>query len=113
MRRELGAITMDIHVSDIEPIALEEVSAETDSLLNNVLERLGGQELQTKSIKLNDKRTSIKLTPSSWVALFKICDWEQLSIDQLIVLILASKHQEVSLGTAVKTFIILYYRELS
>ena len=71
---------------------------------------------QTKSflsiynVKIEEKRTSIRLEPAMWRELNAIAERESCTIHELATLISSKKPDEASLTAAVRVFLMLYYR---
>ena len=69
-------------------------------------------KLTTRTVKINGRRTSLRMEPVLWDAVGDICDKEELTLHELISLI-DSRRNEVSRTSAVRTFIVTYLHDLA
>lgn len=67
--------------------------------------------LISRNIVVGRKRTSVRLEPEMWVALFDIARREQQSIHDICTLIDQVRKQETSLTAAIRVFVMSYFRE--
>ncbi|OUS13914.1 hypothetical protein A9Q97_04285 [Rhodospirillales bacterium 47_12_T64] len=65
--------------------------------------------LVNKNITLKGRRTSLRLEPDMWEALFEICVREECHISDLCTTVDEVK-DESSLTAAIRVFILIYFR---
>lgn len=63
--------------------------------------------MKSKNVRINGRRTSIRLEEANWTVIGDICQHEGLTIHQLITLI-ENHRSEVSRTSAVRSFVISY-----
>lgn len=68
------------------------------------------KSLVTRNITVAGRRTSVRLEPDMWDALCEVSQRESHSIHELCTLIQNMKVEDSSLTTAIRTFLINYYR---
>jgi predicted DNA-binding ribbon-helix-helix protein len=85
----------------------------------------GIEPLKSQNITIGGHRTSMRLEPSMWEALYDIAQREELSINELCSMIkerleeqkrlkgISDNDKEVTLTSAVRVFIAAYYRRAS
>jgi predicted DNA-binding ribbon-helix-helix protein len=66
-----------------------------------------------KSIFIDSRRTSISLESSIWSALEEICERENVTLSQICTLIDAELTSDVSRTSAVRAFIVNYFRTMT
>ncbi len=66
--------------------------------------------LISRNITILNKRTSIRLEPEMWIALRDITKREECKIGELCSLIYLRKNKNTSLTSAIRVFIMLYFR---
>lgn len=64
-----------------------------------------------KNIKIFGRRTSVRLEPEFWSALEDIAKMEKCSIHELASFISRIKKDDRPLASALRVFVIIYYRE--
>lgn len=69
--------------------------------------------LVSRNLVINGRRTSARLKPEMWVALFDIVRREGRSIHEVCSLIAQSKPEPCSLTAAIRVFIVAYFRAAS
>ena len=69
-----------------------------------------GEGLITRNIRVNKKRTSVRLEPEMWQALDEICSKEECTIHDIADLVSLKKRETTSLTSGLRIFIMLYYR---
>ena len=71
--------------------------------------------LISKNIIINKRRTSVRLEPEMWKALYEIAQIEQCTIHDLCSLVdhCKTKNESQSLTSAIRVFIMLYFRGAS
>ena len=62
-------------------------------------------------IHINNKKTSIRLTPTEWYAVNAICEKENLKRTNLFNLINQNKNKELSLTASIRLFSIIYFKK--
>jgi len=70
-------------------------------------------KLTNKIIRLNNRRTSIRLCESEWTALEDLCKKENLRRNALINILDNKKNKELTLTGTIRLFAISYYHRLS
>ena len=73
-------------------------------------------ELKSKVVVINNRRTSVRLCNSEWLALEDLCKRERVPRNRLIEAIENSNHnnnQKIGLTGAIRLFSIIYYHTLS
>ena len=66
--------------------------------------------LQTKNIRINDRRTSVRLEPEMWKSLNHIAEQEGCDIHDISSEIARAKHARTSMTAAIRVFVMSYYR---
>lgn len=66
--------------------------------------------LISKNITIMGRRTSVRLEPEMWTALFDIANRENCTIHELCTLIHLRKRQDSSLTASIRVFLMLYYK---
>ena len=66
--------------------------------------------LVSKNVTVGGKRTSIRLEPEMWLALTEIANRERCSIHDICTLVANKKKPQASLTSAIRVFLMLYYR---
>lgn len=66
--------------------------------------------LQTKNIRINGRRTSVRLEPEMWKSLNHIADLEECNIHDIASEIARAKHPRTSMTAAIRVFVMSYYR---
>ncbi len=66
--------------------------------------------LVSKNINLSDRRTSIRLEPQTWSGIQEIATREKCTVHDLCALIERCKDRNSSLTSAVREFVMLYFR---
>jgi predicted DNA-binding ribbon-helix-helix protein len=66
--------------------------------------------LQTKNIRINGRRTSVRLEPEMWRSLKHIAGQEDCSIHDIATEISRAKHPRTSMTAAIRVFVMSYYR---
>ncbi len=69
--------------------------------------------LVSKNITILGRRTSVRLEPEMWDALYDVAKREDASIHNICSLIHLRKVQESTLTAAIRVFLLLYYRAAS
>ena len=69
--------------------------------------------LKARSIKILDKRTSIRLEPEIWKNIIEISKRENCTVNELFSLIYLRKGKDMPFASAVRIFTILYYKSAS
>lgn len=72
--------------------------------------RLQRSTLQSKNIRIQDRRTSVRLEPEMWEALHEIAAMEGCSIHHICTAVHESKMQATSFTAALRVFLMVYYR---
>lgn len=67
--------------------------------------------LLSRNILIGQKRTSIRLEPDMWVALFDIARREGCTINDVCTLVDFAKKSETSLTAAIRVFLMSYYKD--
>ena len=68
--------------------------------------------LQSKNIRVDGMRTSMRLEPPLWDALKDIARWEKTTIDDLVAKALLDSVLNQSNTSAVRAYIVKYFRTL-
>lgn len=74
------------------------------------LSRLRIRGLVTKNVKIDGRRTSVRLEPSMWKALDEIAEDEGCSIHEICTAVYEIKMDDTSFTAALRVFIMLYYK---
>jgi predicted DNA-binding ribbon-helix-helix protein len=69
-------------------------------------------KLISKNVTINGRRTSLRLERASWDAMVDICKCEGMTLHELCSLIEA-KREGSSRTSAVRAFIVMYYRAVA
>ena len=69
-------------------------------------------KLKCKNVTINGRRTSLRLEQISWEAMVDICECEGMTLHELCSLIEA-KREGSSRTSAVRAFIVMYYRAVA
>ena len=70
-------------------------------------------EYSRRNIYINGARTSISLAGSIWSALDEICEREGMTLNQICTLIDDDLNKGTSRTSAVRTFIVNYFRSMA
>jgi|SRR5579864_7803317 len=70
------------------------------------------QHLQTRNLTVNGRRTSVRLEPVFWKGLHEIADRREITIHELATEILNKKPRSSSLTSAVRAYIVGFYRAM-
>ena len=65
--------------------------------------------LINRNVTVAGHRTSIRLEPSMWDALTRICERERKSMNEIVTLIARNRHQS-TLTAAIRVFLLGYYQ---
>lgn len=79
----------------------------------SVFEPISGDEqssLVSKNITIFNRRTSVRLEPQMWEALYDIAKRERCSAHDICSLVYVRKNEGTSLTAAIRVFLMLYYR---
>ncbi len=68
-------------------------------------------KLTNKILKINNRRTSMRLCTKEWNAIDNICLREKIHRNKLITMIEENKDQSLGLAYATRVFALLYYQE--
>ncbi len=68
--------------------------------------------LRSGNIVINNRRTSVRLEPEMWECLADVAQRERITLNELCSRINAKRHQS-SLTSAIRVFILGYYRQLA
>jgi len=66
--------------------------------------------LVSKNVRINKRRTSVRLEPEMWNALFEISEIECCSIHDLCSAVFEFKNRNTSFTAALRVFLMTYYR---
>jgi len=66
--------------------------------------------LVSKNIRINERRTSVRLEPEMWDALIEIAHTENCSIHDLCTMIADTKSDGSSFTASLRVFLMAYYR---
>lgn len=66
--------------------------------------------LRSRNIRIHGRRTSIRLDDRMWLALNEISEKEKYSIHEICSIVNDYKDRDASLSTALRVFIMNYYR---
>lgn len=67
--------------------------------------------LRSGNIVINSRRTSVRLEPEMWECLADIAGRERITLNELCARISSKRHQS-SLTSAIRVFVLGYYRQL-
>ena len=84
----------------------ERLSEETREMLSKIQTR----GLVSRNVKIHDHRTSIRLEPEMWEALYEIASKEGCSIHEICSAVDEVKDQQASFTAALRVFIMMYYK---
>lgn len=76
-------------------------------------QNLSKTHLISRNVTLRGRRTSIRLEPEMWIALLEICRREGMSIHTAVERIMIRLAAQQSLTSAVRVFIMAYYKAAS
>jgi len=68
--------------------------------------------LQSKNVRIHERRTSVRLEPEMWIALNEIAAMEGCSIHDICGAVNDLKSKEASFTAALRVFVMEYYRSL-
>lgn len=68
--------------------------------------------LQSKNVRIHERRTSVRLEPEMWIALNEIAAMEGCSIHDICGAVSDLKSQEASFTAALRVFVMEYYRSI-
>ncbi len=68
--------------------------------------------LQSKNVRIHERRTSVRLEPEMWVALNEISAMEGCSIHDICGAVSDLKSEKASFTAALRVFVMEYYRSL-
>ncbi len=74
---------------------------------------LNNGSLISRNIRINKRRTSVRLDDCMWQALKEIASKEKTSVHDICTIIYDYKDSKSSLSTALRIFIVNYYRSHS
>lgn len=86
-------------------------AAATRKAAGEAMRRAAGTTLVGRNIRIDGRRTSVRLEPAMWNAFYEIGRREGRSIDELASDIARIKKHETSLTAAIRVFIMAYYKE--
>jgi predicted DNA-binding ribbon-helix-helix protein len=69
--------------------------------------------LVSRNITIAGHRTSCRLEPTMWEALYEICERERITIHRLCTVIDQRRTSRLSLTAAIRVFALAYFREAS
>lgn len=72
--------------------------------------RLQRSTLQSKNIRIHERRTSVRLEPEMWDALHEIAALEGCTIHHICTAVHDSKTSYTSFTAALRVFLMVYYR---
>lgn len=72
--------------------------------------RARSSTLVNRNVTIRGRRTSLRLEPLMWEALYEIARREGLTIHELCTLV-QDRRQESTLTAAIRVFILIYFRE--
>ena len=82
------------------------LSQETQTMLSKI--QVSG--LVSRNVTIHGRRTSIRLEPEMWDALYEIASEEKCSIHEICSAVKEIKEDETSFAAAIRVFIMLYYK---
>ena len=68
--------------------------------------------LQSKNVRIHERRTSVRLEPEMWMALNEIAAMEGCSIHDICGAVSDLKSKKASFTAALRVFVMEYYRSL-
>lgn len=66
-----------------------------------------------RNVTILGRRTSIRLEPQMWDILYEVAEREQTTIHEFCSLVALRKHENASLTSSIRVFLLLYYRAAS
>lgn len=66
--------------------------------------------LISRNVTVEGRRTSMRLEPAMWDALYEIARREKLNLHQLCSIVAEQKGEETSLTAAIRVFVMSYFR---
>lgn len=69
--------------------------------------------LVSRNVNVEGRRTSVRLEPEMWTAIYEIAKRERCSIHDICALVQMRKREKTSLTAAIRVFIMLYFRAAS
>jgi predicted DNA-binding ribbon-helix-helix protein len=69
--------------------------------------------LMGRNVTILGRRTSIRLEPQMWDILFEVAERERTTIHEFCSLVALRKHENASLTSSIRVFLLLYYRAAS
>jgi predicted DNA-binding ribbon-helix-helix protein len=83
----------------------------TQTMLINTAEQIqAGGTLQSKNVRIHNKRTSVRLEPEMWDSLKEISTLERCSVHDLCGAVHDLKEPAASFTAALRVFLMEYYR---
>jgi predicted DNA-binding ribbon-helix-helix protein len=69
--------------------------------------------LQSKNVRIHDRRTSVRLEPAMWSALNEVAELEGCTIHEICGAVHDLKEKRTSFTAALRVFLMEYYRNVS
>ncbi len=66
-----------------------------------------------RNVTILGRRTSIRLEPQMWDILYEVAERENTTIHEFCSLVSIRKHENASLTSSIRVFLLLYYRAAS
>lgn len=89
------------------------IQKDQDSQTQESAEMTGHSALQSKNVRIHDRRTSVRLEPEMWRALNEVATIEKCSIHDLCGAVHDLKEPNTSFTAALRVFLMEYYRAAS
>ena len=91
-------------------IVQEQPAEHTQPLIAESEEASFSGALQSRNVRIHDRRTSVRLEPEMWRALNEVALLEKCSIHDLCGAVHDLKEQQTSFTAALRVFLMEYYR---
>lgn len=65
------------------------------------------------SIVIDGKRTSMRMEPQLWAALGEVAEYKGMTKNELCTKIAVAKETDMGLTSAIRVFLILFYRKIA
>ena len=102
--------TDDLSPIEKQPLRLVPPADDRDTEMDAAVSSRRRSSLISRNLIISGKRTSARLEPDMWAALFDIVRREHRSVHSICSLIDQHKPQDCSLTAAIRVFIMAYFR---
>jgi predicted DNA-binding ribbon-helix-helix protein len=99
-----------LHSSEIIGIVRPVGLSNLEDAESAVIARSKISTLVSRNVTIDGHRTSCRLEPTMWEALYDVCARERISIHALCTMVNQRKDQNTSLTAAIRVFALAYFR---